>query len=80
MYEDEEEQRLRSLEKRVAVIEASNKIQETILIEVRDTVNQLRDDWGRSKGMVTGIVLTISAIWGAGISIYAAIRDYMSGG
>lgn len=75
-----DEERLTDLESRIAVVEASNKRQEGMLKEVRDVVMELKDDWSRSKGLVTGVILTVSTVWAVLVTAWGKIQDFFTGG
>lgn len=48
---------------------------ETDIREIRKDIKVLREDWQRARGLVAGIVLTISAITSAFVMVYKYITD-----
>ena len=59
---------------RIARLEEFKMNAEDALKEIRDDVKQLRADWTKARGLVAGVVLTVSAIWGVLLGAWQFIR------
>lgn len=55
---------------RIAALEARHEEMMRLLTEAHDDLKELKHDLGRWKGVGAGIVITVSVVWGAVLTVY----------
>ena len=55
---------------RIAALEARHEEMMRLLTEAHDDIKEMKQDLGRWKGVGAGIVITVSVLWGAAITVY----------
>lgn len=76
---EDQQRRLREVERQVAELETGNEHIERLLRELKTDVAALRADWTKARGFVAGVVITISALWGVALAVWKLIADKIPG-
>lgn len=68
------DERLARLETRVDQLAKTDNDMLTELRSMRKDFNSLRDEFTGKKGMVIGVMLTVSVIWAAALAVYQLFK------
>jgi len=60
---------------RIAALEARHEEMMRLLVEAHDDIKEMKQDLGRWKGVGAGIVITVSVLWGAAITVYQFVTS-----